>query len=60
MAADVAGGAEGAEARSESRLVDWSSRLSALPEVPPCWVSWLDGEPTACTWSELLPPPPSA
>jgi hypothetical protein len=41
------GAADGVAARLAPRLVDVSSRESALPEVPPCWVFPLDGEPTA-------------
>jgi len=56
-AVEVEGAAEGVASRSAPRLVPVSSRLSsALPEVPPCGVSTLDGEPAACTLSALPPP----
>src|SRR3954470_1875288 len=58
--AEVEGAGDGEEARSASRLVELpSSRLSALPEVPPCSAGELVGEPAACTSPPVVLPPPS-
>jgi hypothetical protein len=49
---------DGEPERSASRLVDVSSRLSALPEVPPCSIGVFVGVSPA--WTLSAPPlPPS-